>query len=94
VILALEDPAFVSTFGRVSGDSLKRVPTGYSPDHPRAELLKLKDVTFGRALADDDVLSPSLPDTLAAVFAAAVPVLGLLARLSPGETRAGWLRGA
>jgi uncharacterized protein (TIGR02453 family) len=93
VMAALEDPAFVSTFGRVNGESLKRVPAGFSTDHPRAELLKLKDVTFGRPLADDDVLSASLPDTLATVFAAAVPVLGLLARLSPGETRAGWLRG-
>jgi uncharacterized protein (TIGR02453 family) len=93
LMAALEDPEFTSTFGRVNGDSLKRVPTGFAPDHPRAELLRLKDVTFGRPLADADVLSPGLPDTLAAMFAAAVPVLGLLARLSPGETRAGWLRG-
>jgi uncharacterized protein (TIGR02453 family) len=90
---ALEDPAFASTFGRVNGESLKRVPTGFASDHPRAELLKLKDVTFGRPLSDADVLSPDLPDLLASTFAAAVPVLGLLARLGPEETRAGWLRG-
>jgi len=77
----------------VSGDSLKRVPTGFSADHPGAELLKLKDVTFGRDLSDDDVLSPDLPGVLASTFAAAIPVLRLLARLSPGEVRAGWLRG-
>jgi hypothetical protein len=77
----------------VNGESLKRVPAGFSTDHPRAELLRLKDVTFGRPLADHDVLSASLPDMLVTVFEAAVPVLGLLARLSPGETRAGWLRG-
>ncbi len=89
---ALESPAFASTFGRVGGDSLKRVPSGFAADHPGADLLKLKDVTFGRRLSDDDVLSPGLPDLLASTFAAAVPVLALLARLSPGETRAGWLR--
>jgi uncharacterized protein (TIGR02453 family) len=93
VMGALEDPAFVSNFGHVNGESLKRVPTGFPSDHPRAELLKLKDVTFGRPLGDADVLSPGLPDLLAATFAAAVPVLELLARLSPGETRPGWLRG-
>ena len=62
---AIESREFVATFGHVSGDSLKRVPTGFAPDHPAAELLKLKDVTFGRPLADDDVLSPYLPDVLA-----------------------------
>jgi uncharacterized protein (TIGR02453 family) len=90
---ALESPDFASTFGRVSGDSLKRVPTGFAADHPGAELLKLKDVTFGRPLSDADVLSPGLPDVLCSTFAAAVPVLGLLARLSPANAQAGWLRG-
>jgi uncharacterized protein (TIGR02453 family) len=89
----LKSPTFVATFGSVSGDSLKRVPTGFAADQPGAELLKLKDVTFGRHLSDDEVFSPNLPDTLAEAFTAAVPLLELLARLSPGEVRAGWLRG-
>jgi uncharacterized protein (DUF2461 family) len=89
----LESPSFVGTFGEVSGDRLKRTPTGFVADHPAAELLKLKDVTFGRRLSDDEALSSDLPDLLVETFAAAIPVLGLLARLSPDETRAGWLRG-
>ena len=89
----LKSPMFVATFGSVSGDSLKRVPTGFAADHPGAELLKLKDVTFGRNLSDDEVFSPKLPDTLVEAFTAAIPLLELLARLSPGEVRAGWLRG-
>ena len=89
----LESPRFVSTFGSVGGDRLKRVPTGFPADHPGAELLKLKDVTFGHHLTDDEVFSPNLPDALAEAFAAAVPLLELMARLSPGEVRAGWLRG-
>ena len=91
---ALESPEFASTFGRVSGESLKRVPSGFAGDHPGAELLKLKDVTFGRHLSDEDVLSPDLPDVLISTFAASIPVLRLLASLSPEEVRAGWLRGA
>jgi uncharacterized protein (DUF2461 family) len=90
----LDAPEFVAMFGEISGDRLKRVPTGFAADHPGAELLKLKDVTFGRRLSDDEALSPDLPDTLTATFVAAVPLLGLLARLTPDEARAGWLRGA
>ncbi|MGZ6268681.1 MAG: DUF2461 domain-containing protein [Candidatus Limnocylindrales bacterium] len=93
VQVVLEDPAFASTFGQVSGDRLKRVPTGFAADHPGAELLKLKDVTFGRRLSDDDVLSSTLPDLLAGTYTAAVPMLRLLAGLSPDGAHAGWLRG-
>ena len=89
----LKSPAFVDAFGSVSGDSLKRVPTGFAADHPGAELLKLKDVTFGHHLSDDEVFSPTLPDALVEAFVAAIPLLELLARLSPAEVRAGWLRG-
>ncbi|HEX7497453.1 MAG TPA: DUF2461 domain-containing protein [Candidatus Limnocylindrales bacterium] len=91
---ALESPEFASMFGRVNGDSLKRVPSGFSAEHPGADLLKLKDVTFGRHLSDNDVLSRDLPDVLVSTFAASIPVLRLLASMSPGEVRAGWLRGA
>lgn len=89
----LKNSTFVATFGSIGGDSLKRVPTGFATDHPGAELLRLKDVTFGRHLSDDEVFSPNLPATLSEAFAAAIPLLELLARLSAGEVRAGWLRG-
>ena len=80
---ALDDPGFVNTFGEIHGDKLTRVPQGYAKDHPRAELLKLKDMTFGHRLSDDDVLSPGLPDTLADDFVKAVPVFRMLGSL-PG----------
>jgi uncharacterized protein (TIGR02453 family) len=76
---AIDDPAFVATFGDVHGDSLKRVPAGYPQDHPDAALLKLKDFTFGRRLSDDEALSADLPHILADALADAVPVLRLLA---------------
>jgi len=79
---ALEDPDFLATFGPVSShESLKRVPPGYPADHPMADLLRAKDVTFGRRLSDEEWLSPSLADTLARDFSTAVPVLRLLATL-------------
>ena len=89
---ALQDPVFVAVFGRVSGDSLKRVPKGFASDHPGADLLTLKDVTYGRRLSDDEALSPELPDLLTETFKASLGVLGLLARLSPRDAKAAWLR--
>ena len=84
VLAAVEEPAFVKTFGGVHGhETLKRVPPGYPADHPQAELLKVKDVTFGRQLDDYDFLSPRLPDAIADDFATAVPVFRFLASL-PG----------
>ena len=77
----IDEPRFVETFGAVSGEKLKRVPPGLPADHPEAELLKQKDLTFGRRLADDDVFSPGLPDLIAESFETAVPVMRWLATL-------------
>jgi uncharacterized protein (TIGR02453 family) len=79
---ALEDPGFLAEFGPVhSHDPLKRVPPGFPPDHPMAELFRYKDVIFGRNLSDGEVRSPELPDILADAYAAAVPVFRFLSTL-------------
>lgn len=78
---AITDPVFVAAFGGLTGDRLSRVPAGYAKDHPAADLLVLKDQIFTARLADEDVLSADLPDTLADLYAAAGPVWALLARL-------------
>jgi uncharacterized protein (TIGR02453 family) len=76
---ALEEPGFVAAFGSVSAhEHLKRVPPGFPPDHPMADLLRYKDIVFGRHLSDDEVLSPSLPDTLADAYAAGMPIFRFL----------------
>jgi uncharacterized protein (DUF2461 family) len=79
---AIEDPAFVRTFGQVEGDRLKRAPAGFPADHPEAELLKLKDIIFSRRLSDDDAFSPDLPDQLTDDLTTAMPVLRLLAGMA------------
>ena len=82
VLGVVEEPAFVRTFGGVRGhETLKRVPPGYPADHPQAELLKAKDVTFGRHMDDDEFLSPRLADFIADDLATAVPVFRFLASL-------------
>jgi uncharacterized protein (TIGR02453 family) len=74
-------PEFVEAFGAVSddGESLRRVPTGYPADHPAADLLRKKNVTFGRRLSDDEALSPDLPTILAEAYSTATPLLRYLA---------------
>jgi uncharacterized protein (TIGR02453 family) len=78
---AVDDRAFVARFGGVTGETLTRVPQGFAKDHPEAELLRHKDVTFGRRLSDDEAFSPDLPAILAETWADAVPVMRLLASL-------------
>ncbi len=79
---AIEEPGFVAAFGTVSAhEHLKRVPPGLPADHPMADLFRYKDVVFGRSLSDAEVLSPSLPDTLADAYAAAMPVFRFLATI-------------
>ena len=79
----VEAPDFQETFGSVSddGESLKRVPSGYPPDHPAADLLRKKNVTFGRRLSDADAESPDLPSLIADSFAAGTPLLRYLATI-------------
>jgi len=77
----VREPAFVREFGTVRGDALKRVPTGFPADHADAELLRLKDVTFGRRLSDDEGLSPDLADIVTDSFAVGAPVFRLLSGL-------------
>jgi uncharacterized protein (TIGR02453 family) len=79
----VEAPAFAEAFGSVSddGESLKRVPPGYAPDHPAADLLRKKNVTFGRRLSDDEAFSPRLPSILADAFATGTPLLRYLASI-------------
>ena len=74
---------FQETFGGLSrdGHALQRVPSGFAPDHPEAETLKLKDVIFGRRLSDDEAQSADLPRTIATSFEAGVPLLRYLAAL-------------
>jgi uncharacterized protein (TIGR02453 family) len=76
---AMDDPAFRKTFGLLDGDRLQRTPAGYPADHPEAELLKLKDVGFGRELTPDEGESRDLPVILADIYAAGRPLFELLA---------------
>ena len=64
----------------LTGESLKRMPLGYSEDHPAAQYLKMKSFLFSTDLAERELLSEDLPELLGARFKAALPLVKFLAR--------------
>ncbi|MEN8007296.1 MAG: DUF2461 domain-containing protein [Candidatus Krumholzibacteriota bacterium] len=50
---------------QVSGDSLKRPPKGYDPEHPLIDILKMKDFTAYSSLTQKQVTSPGFLDEFA-----------------------------
>jgi len=89
----IDDPAFRSTFGTLDGERLQRAPKGFPADDPDLELLRLKDVTFGRRVSDAASMTIDFPASVADTLARAVPLLRLLAALPGHEAPVGWLRG-
>jgi uncharacterized protein (TIGR02453 family) len=65
---------------RVEGDTLKRAPKGYAPDHPQIEDLKRKDFTAIVDLSPDDLHAPDFARSLAALFRKSKPYMEFLCR--------------
>jgi len=63
-------------FGGVSDEgALKRMPRGYSEDHPAAKWLRYQSFTSGRTLTDTQVTSTSLASFLAKDYEALLPLV-------------------
>jgi len=63
-------------FGGVSDEgALKRMPRGYSEDHPAAKWLKYQSFTSGRSLTDAQVTSAKLPALLEREYEAMLPLV-------------------
>jgi uncharacterized protein (TIGR02453 family) len=60
---------------QVAGESLKRVPRGYDPDHPLAEALKLKDITAFTPITQKDVTAAGFVDAFARDCRAGAPLV-------------------
>jgi uncharacterized protein (TIGR02453 family) len=69
----LEDKTFTKLFGKLEGESLKKAPQGYSPDHPDIELLKLKEWTVSHPLTDAQIVDSGLIDQVVDLFSAMKP---------------------
>lgn len=55
--------------------SLKRMPRGYTEDHPAATYLRFQSFTTGRELKDSDITSSKLPSLLAKEYESLLPLV-------------------
>jgi uncharacterized protein (TIGR02453 family) len=62
----------------LGGDSLKRPPKGYDPEHPLIEDLKRKDFIASAAFSEAEACAPDFIDRFAATCRAAGPFVGFL----------------
>jgi uncharacterized protein (TIGR02453 family) len=72
-----KDADFRSSCG-MAGESLKRPPAGYDPNHPLIDDLKRKDFTTSAALTDRQVYASDLLDTIVTSFRATAPFVEFL----------------
>jgi len=69
-------PGVKRRFGSLDEESmLKRMPRGYSEDHPAARWLRHQSFTVGRELTRRELHAPRLPRILARDFAALTPLV-------------------
>jgi len=62
------------------GDTLKRAPRGYDPDHPLIEDIKRKDFIVGTRLTEEEACSPDFMDKYTEACRIASPFLKFLTR--------------
>lgn len=73
---AVSAPAFRRAAGELDEElMLKRLPRGVAPGHPAERWLRYKSFTVTRALGEDELLGPSLPDRLARYYQATLPLV-------------------
>ena len=70
--------AFKDTYGGLEGESLKRHPRGFDPDHPLIEDLKRKDFITSTRLTQKAVTSEDFMKTYTATVKAGVPFMRFL----------------
>lgn len=69
----LEKKSFKKAFGTMSGDMLVKVPKGYAPNHPEAELLRMKQYLVMHKFSDADVCKQNFMDTVIEIYKEAIP---------------------
>lgn len=76
---AVSDPPF-KAHCRLGGESLKRPPQGYAPDHPLIEDLKRKDFVANAPFTEAEACAPDFIDRFETFGRAASPLLRFLAK--------------
>lgn len=75
---ARDDRRFRARFPKLAGESLKRPPAGFPPDHPNVEDLKRKDFVAFRTFGNAEAARPSFPDWTIDSYKSSAPIMGFL----------------
>lgn len=78
--LAARDDRSFRAVWNIVGDSLKRPPRGFDPDHPLIEDLKRKEFLGFRDMGMDEFRRPDVARRVARSFAASAPYMRFLCR--------------
>ncbi|MEK7356369.1 MAG: DUF2461 domain-containing protein [Bdellovibrionota bacterium] len=70
----VEDPQFKRFFGKLQGETLKRAPAGYSPEHPMIEYLKRKGFFVGKSFDESLIHSSKAVPKLVDAYTRIVPL--------------------
>jgi uncharacterized protein (TIGR02453 family) len=74
----VKDRKFRRKFGELDGEKLKRVPTGYDPEHPLGEWLKFKQFFVGNDWPESVCYKRSFVSEVAKAFEEATPLVRFL----------------
>jgi len=75
--------------GELQGEQTKRVPKGFSAEHPAADLLRFKQYVLYTTLKPDVATSSKLVREIATKFEAMTPFVEFLDRPFAGKARRG-----
>lgn len=78
-LAARNAPVFRREFD-LAGDSLKRAPAGFAPDHPMIDDLRRTDFIAVRTLSERAILGEKLVDDVAASLASTAPFMRFLCK--------------
>lgn len=74
----VESAAFRRTLGKLEGEQLQRVPRGFPPDHPAADLLRHRQLIAGRELPPTISSTARFYPSLVETFKVLVPLVRFL----------------
>jgi uncharacterized protein (TIGR02453 family) len=77
----------VAGMGSLQGTTLQRSPKGFDPEHPAADLIKMKQWYFWVELPVELAMSPKLKSEIVKRFRAMAPVVEVLNRPLMGKVR-------
>jgi uncharacterized protein (TIGR02453 family) len=75
---ARDDKKFAALYGELGGDSLKRPPRGFDPDHPLVEDLKRKDFVGFHELKPAALTKPAFLGDVVTSYRTAKPLVTFL----------------